>query len=214
MRLRFGECVFDSDTRQLTRHGAPLHLTPKAFQLLEILIRERPKAVSKQDLLAELWPDTFVVETNLANLVADLRAALGEAARAPSVIRTVQRFGYAFQARSDDDAPGVSRNAQCRLIWGEREIALSEGENILGRDDSSVAWMDVHSVSRRHARLVVSGDTAIIEDLGSKNGTFVNGSRVTGPTRLVDGDEVRVGTVDLLFRSVSNEGSTETARVG
>jgi pSer/pThr/pTyr-binding forkhead associated (FHA) protein len=72
--------------------------------------------------------------------------------------------------------------------------------------------MDVHSVSRRHARLVVSGDTAIIEDLGSKNGTFVNRDRLSAPVRLSDGDRIEVGRACLTFRESSPTRSTQTER--
>jgi hypothetical protein len=214
MRLRFGNCVFDSATREVVKDGQPVSISPKALQLLELLIRHRPNALSKQAIQDALWPDTFVAEANLANLIADLRAALGDDARDPRVIRTLQRFGYAFQAipepLPDNGATGRAGTA-CRLIWGEREIALREGENFLGRDEDSIAWIDVHSVSRHHARIVVTGERATIEDLGSKNGTFVQGMRVRGLVSLQDSDAIRLGTVELVFRRFS--GSERTATV-
>src|SRR5262245_41907607 len=96
VRLRFGDCVFDSDRRELRKENKKVPLTPKVFQLLEVLIAERPKALSKATLHERLWPETFVADANLANLVADLRDALGDDAKHPRIIRTVQRFGYAF----------------------------------------------------------------------------------------------------------------------
>ena len=85
-----------STRRQLTRAGREIHLEPKAFELLSALVLERPKALSKADLQERLWPGTFVAEANLSNLVAEIRAALGDPARAPLFVRTVHRFGYAF----------------------------------------------------------------------------------------------------------------------
>ena len=211
MRLRFADCVFDSETRELLRGGRPVPLPPKVFQLLEALISERPKALSKAALHERLWPDTFVSDANLANLVADLRLALGDDAKTPRIVRTIQRFGYAFQADAVSDSDGFGRAPSVfRLIWGDREISLSEGENILGRDRDAVVWVDVYSVSRQHARITVSGEEATLEDLGSKNGTFLRGKEVNGPQPVRDGDEIRIGTVTLTLRRFTGV-STQTA---
>lgn len=214
MRIGFVDCVFDSDTREVVREGRVLPLSPKAFQLLDILLRERPKAVSKEKLHEELWPKTFVADANIANLVADLRGALGDDAKHPEIIRTVQRFGYAFEAETKraprDNREG--RHAIDKLIWGDREIALQEGENVLGRDAASVAWIDAYSVSRQHARILITGDAVRLEDLDSKNGTFHNGKRVRQPVVLTDGDEIRLGTVELIYRRFQPGLSTQTAR--
>jgi serine/threonine-protein kinase len=96
MRLLFGDCTFDSGARTLMRGSEPARLSGKAFQLLELLLAARPKAVDKSELFAKLWPDTFVSEANLASLVKEIRAAIGDDARAPRFVRTVHRFGYAF----------------------------------------------------------------------------------------------------------------------
>ena len=210
MRLRFGDCVFDSDTREVLREGKPVPMPPKVFQLLELLIVERPKALSKEQIHERLWPDTFVSDANLANLAADLRAALGDDAKKPRIIRTVQRFGYAFQAEAAPAELGGRPASAFRLIWGEREISLSEGPNVLGRDRAAVAWLDAYSVSRQHARITVSGDDAVLEDLGSKNGTFLHGKAVERPQPVCDGDEIRIGTVTLTLRRFSGV-STHTA---
>jgi DNA-binding winged helix-turn-helix (wHTH) protein len=212
MRMRFGDCVLDSDVRQFLRGERVVSLQPKVFQLLETLVRARPKALSKSELHQALWPDTFVSDANLANLVADLREALGDDARSPRIIRTVQRFGYAFQAEVSL-VDGASAGASAfRLLWGDREIALSEGENVLGRDRGAVVWIDVYSVSRHHAKIVISGSSAVLEDLGSKNGTFLRGVRVSAPMELADGDEIRIGTVPMTVRRFAPGKSTMTAR--
>src|SRR4029453_9855389 len=98
MRLRFGDCVFDAETREVLRGGHPAAISPKAFALLELLIEARPRAVSKADIHERLWPGIHVTEANLPNLVADLRTALGDDAHNPSIIRPLARFGYAFSA--------------------------------------------------------------------------------------------------------------------
>ncbi len=212
MRLAVSDWVFDSDTREVVRKGRAVPLSPKAFDLLELLIRRRPKAVSKAQIHEHLWPGTFVSPANLANLVVELRAALGDDARHPRILRTVARFGYAFAAdaaAAPEKAPGRAPVPFiCRLVWGPREIALDPGENLIGRDRDSVVWIDDASVSRRHARIVIDDSGALLEDLGSKNGTFVRGRRIQKPARLADRDVIKIGPASMVFRLFKRTGST------
>jgi DNA-binding winged helix-turn-helix (wHTH) protein len=217
MRLHFQDCVLDLDTREVTRRGRLVSLSPKAFALLELLALQRPRAVSKAEIHKALWPDTFVSETNLANLVVELRDALGDDAHASRIIRTLPRFGYAFRAETgpDEDAAEESEKSGVdspRFVWRRRVFVLGAGENLIGRDRSAVVWINDDSVSRRHARVVVGEDGALIEDLGSKNGTFLAGCAVAKPTRLEDGDEVTLGEVlePLRFHSLGSSVSTRT----
>lgn len=209
MRIHFGDCIADFDTRELSRGGKPLHVEPRALRLLELLIAVRPKALSKSELQEALWPKTYVSERSLARLVGDLRAALGDRASKPEVIRTVHRFGYAFCAEANRGVPRQP-DFHCRIVWGEREVALAEGANILGRDPGAAFWIDSNSVSRHHAQIVVSGQTATLEDLGSKNGTFVRGRKINSPVRLVNGDQIKMGEARLLFRCFGKSGTTES----
>jgi DNA-binding winged helix-turn-helix (wHTH) protein len=211
MRLRFADCVFDSDTREILRAGKPVHVSPKAFALLAALIERRPKAISKDDLHALLWPDTFVSEANLPNLVAELRETLGDDAQNPRLIRTVPRFGYAFRAKAAGESSRTVLPAAFRLIWGDREIALSHGENVIGRDEAAALWIDDNLVSRRHARIVIDGAAAFLEDLGSKNGTVLGNRRIESPTRLADEDLITIGPASMIFRVLSETGSTRSA---
>ena len=214
MRLKFGDVVFDSDTREVLRGGQPLAISPKAFALLELLVELRPKAVSKTDIHARLWPDVHVSEANLANLVVELRSALGDDARKPQTIRTVARFGYAFSAKAsaapDRESAQDVRDRVYRLVWGRREISLDSGENLIGRDREAVVWIDDESVSRRHARISIGDAGASIEDLGSKNGTYVDGKRIQSPARLTDRDVVTVGPAALKLRILRRTGSTRS----
>jgi pSer/pThr/pTyr-binding forkhead associated (FHA) protein len=93
------------------------------------------------------------------------------------------------------------------------QIALNEGDNILGRAPDAGVWIDAPGVSRHHARIRLDAATAAVEDLGSKNGTYLRGERVTAPTRLADGDQIRLGSVVITFRIPPPPGSTETALV-
>jgi hypothetical protein len=208
MRLGVGDWVFDSNTREVVREGRPVPLSPKAFALLELLVRRRPDAVSKDEIHEHLWPNVFVSPANLANLVVELRAALGDNARKPRFVRTVSRFGYAFAADPVGAPGGAPRPFACRLVWGPREIALDASENVIGRDSAAVVWIDDASVSRRHARITLDDKGATIEDLGSKNGTFVRGRRIEKPGRLGDRDVIKIGPARLVFRLLKKTGST------
>jgi DNA-binding winged helix-turn-helix (wHTH) protein len=215
MTFRFGNLTLDTESRALTRDGRPIAISPKAFKLLQILLEERPRAIPKAELHRRLWPDTVVSEVNLPTLIAEIRQAIGDGARAPEFIRTVYRYGYAFcgsaVAMSRDGRLAVVSDQVFRLLWGQREVALSEGENILGRGTDSLVWIDAQSVSRRHARVMVASGLATLEDLGSKNGTFVNGIRLGSPVALRDGDELRIGNVPMTLKVYSKPSSTETA---
>jgi hypothetical protein len=212
--ITFGGFVLDLDSRELRRGGESVALTPKAFQLLEVLVANRPKALSKSALQERLWPDTFVLEKNLVNLVAEIREALGDSATQPRFVRTVPKFGYAFRHLPSPDVAAGARmrpaRGHFRLAWPGGRAALTDGEYVLGRDPDLELFLDAHDVSRRHARITISGDDASIEDLNSKNGTFVSDQRVDSATPLVDGASIRVGSVRLTFTTVQHRGSTET----
>jgi DNA-binding winged helix-turn-helix (wHTH) protein len=209
--VRFGEFTLDTDTRQVLGTDGELHLSPKAYELLTILVESRPRALSKNDLIERLWPATFVSEVNLASLIAEIREALGDDARKPRFIRTAHRFGYAF-CGTTSAAPrdGAADAIFCWLLMGGRRLPLRPGENILGREPEDGINLDSPTVSRRHARISISGTDAVIEDLGSKNGTFVGGEPIATGVPLKDGDEIRTGSVVCRFRMTSRKGPTAT----
>src|SRR5262249_642808 len=96
VQFKFDAFLLDAAARELRRGREPIHLSPKAFELVRTLIEARPAAISKQDLHRQLWPDTFVTDTSLATTVNELRTALDDSARQPRYIRTVHAYGYAF----------------------------------------------------------------------------------------------------------------------
>jgi len=154
-----------------------------------------------------------VVDGNLANLVSELREALGDSAHRPTIIRTVPRFGYAFVAETGAPVEHAAAGAATiyRLVWGDREVALKTGENLIGRDEDAVVWIDDFRVSRHHARIVIDGSGGRLEDLGSKNGTSLNGRRLAVGSPLADGDVLRVGGATMVYRAFSRTGPTATA---
>jgi DNA-binding winged helix-turn-helix (wHTH) protein len=207
MRIQFGECTFDPMRREVRRGDRPAHLSPKAFELLRVLVESRPRPLSKEELFGILWPETFVTEASLAGLVAEVRREIGDEAREPRFLRTIHGYGYAFA--ETDTAPAPAERVY-RLILGAREIALGTGENTLGRGPEAAVFLDDATVSRLHARVVIgeTGD-AFLEDLGSKNGTWLRGHRIETCERLADGDQLRIGSVPLTFRAFSTD-TTQT----
>ena len=217
MVYRFGDFTFDHDVRQLTLNTAEVHLSPKAFELLALLLANRSRAVSKAELQQHLWPSTFVEETNLAGLVAEIRRALRDSASGPMFVRTVYGFGYRFVGDvTVDTLPTRPASGRVKLfvIVGQREIVLMAGVNVIGREPPATIQLDGRGLSRHHARIHVSDGDATLEDLGSKNGTHVNGRRITLPVRLSDGDEIRLGAISMTFRVASPASPTETVATG
>jgi DNA-binding winged helix-turn-helix (wHTH) protein len=218
MRVQFGDFSLDHDRRELTRDGQPVRLGRKAFDFLVLLVAERPRAISKEQIRDRVWPRTVVSESTVNSLLGELRSALGDDARAPRYIRTVHGFGYAFAAEAV--AEGASSAAggaapallTARLLWESRLIPLTAGASVIGRDEDVAVRIDAPSVSRHHARLTVAaGVPATLEDLGSKNGTWVAGRRLAeerAPLR--DGDVLRLGRVELVFLDAKEKGSTQT----
>src|SRR5712691_1247893 len=214
LTFRFGPFSLDSGTRQLLSDRHEVSLSPKAFQLLLLLVENRSRAMSRSELQQQLWPSTFVLETNLAGLIAEIRRALRDTADSPSFVRTMHRFGYRFIGDVyEADAPPPSGETALKywLVWEGRQVPLTEGDNIVGRGTDAAVWIDAPGVSRHHARVVVQRGEATLEDLGSKNGTYIGGDRVTIPRRLADGDQVRLGSVVITFRIPQLPGATETA---
>ncbi len=214
MRVRFGAFVLDPESRELLRGDGPVRLSPKAFDLLSLLVAHRPKAMAKSDLQDRLWPNTFVVEKNLANLIGEIRDAIGDDPSNPRFIRTVHRFGYAFRETSSRSETGrrASRVGEISFLvkWVDGRVRLDEGEHILGRDPDVEIFLNAPGVSRRHALIKISTGRATIEDLGSKNGTFVGDQRVDGSRSLADGDTIGVGSVKLTLNVIQTPSSTET----
>jgi DNA-binding winged helix-turn-helix (wHTH) protein len=216
MRLVFGDCVFDSDLRELSRRGQPVHLTPKGLRLLEMLLERRPRPASKTQIRDAIWPATAVAEGSLANVVFEVRTALGDDPRQPRFLRTVHGFGYAFCGSASDAAgaaPRIVLPPPFRLVAQEREFGLDEGENLIGRDADCAVCIRSTTVSRHHARILVRGEEALVEDLGSKNGTFLSGTRIDRPTPLKDGDALQIGSIQATFRTFTPESSTESFQV-
>ena len=213
MPMVFGDCVFDRASRELTCRGAVVHGGPKLLALLELLLDARPRALTKDEIHKALWGATFVSDATLTSLVAELRAAIGDDARSPRFIRTIHGYGYRFVGEVSAATTDVGTEAHTttyRLIVGDRDIVLPYGEHVLGRSGDAAILIDEAGVSRHHARITIDADGATLRDLGSKNGTVVNGSAAEGAVRLTDGAIILLGATALTFRIVEALRSTET----
>ena len=220
MRVRFGEFVLDTDSRQLLRDGAEVHLQPKTFELLELLVARGPKALSKQADPEQLWPDIVVGDASLTVAVAELRAALGDDAKEPRFVRTVYGFGYAFAGEGETEQRRVGapsdRRVAPRVLWEKRVIPLVEGENVLGRDEDATVRIDAPGVSRRHACIRVEGTGPRSRTSGARTGrtSGTGPSPITRRPPLPDDARFRLGRVLLVFRTSPEAGSTLTEHRG
>lgn len=207
MRYSFGQCRLDTASRELVLNGSPVHVSPKAFELLCLLIDQRPRVLTKAELMQALWPETFVVEANLPVIVGEVRAALGERSATSSAVKTHHGIGYSFIADVTESRAGIATHdgPQPFLKAGPRRIMLAQGANMVGRDHECDVYLNDVSVSRHHARITVNGDVAVVMDLASKNGTIVHGVKIAGPTTLADGDEIVFGSVEVRFFATFNK---------
>lgn len=206
--VRFGDCVLNIATRELTRGGLPQALSPKAFTLLTVLAEHRPAAVSHDELRKALWPDMEMGGTTLARLVNEVRAAVGDHADHPHVIRTVQRFGYAFCGETDSGGKESETRVRCAVQWGTQHIALPPGTYMIGRGPDAPISVPASNVSRRHAQIVVTAAGATLEDLGSRNGTCLGDDRISGRVDLKHQDRIVVGPATLIFYQSDNAETT------
>lgn len=195
---RFGPYLLTPDQRRVERDGAPVPLTPKAFDLLVTLVRHRSRALSKDEIMTLVWPETQVEEGNLAQQVLLLRRALSDAGEC---VATLPRHGYRFVAAVVEEA--VESNAGTgsphSLTLNGREFLLREGVTVIGRAEDADLRISLPSLSRHHARVVVRGLEAILEDLGSRHGSWRGTSPVRGVVRLASGDEITLGTASLVY---------------
>jgi DNA-binding winged helix-turn-helix (wHTH) protein/predicted ATPase len=160
----------DPENEQISREGIPLELRPKAFAVLRHLAERPGQLVTKEDLLAAVWPETFVSDTVLKVCVNELRRALGEDASTPSVIQTVHRRGYRFIARLAGAPPGTKAAPSASVATPEADAVPSTARPLSGRD-------------AERSEL----DRALAEALtGRRRVVFLSGEAGIGKTALLD----------------------------
>jgi len=220
MRVRFGHFIVDSGTRTLISEDREIPLSPKAFDLLCVLLEGRPNVVPKAVLLARVWPATHVVDANLNVLIGEIRRAISDTAQRSLFIRTAHGIGFAFCGEALDldrqrHPEGLDESARYWLVWNDRTFVLAEGNNVIGRDPKCEVWLDASGVSRRHAKISVNGRTRTValEDMNSTNGTFLQRSRIVDRVDLSDGDLIKIGEVELRFRAWFADKPRPTERI-
>jgi len=202
MRVRFDGFILDTDRKDLSRGGAVVRLTPRAFRLLSFLVAERPRAISKRDLVDHVWTGNIVEEANLKTLVLEIRTAVEGRGGPPNVIRTVYGYGYAFGSDAVEETAGTAQEPRVRVEVEERTILLPEGIHEIGRLPGCSVFIDASSVSRVHARLHVGRETLLLEDNASKNGTFVAGERIATAIPLAEKTRVRLGDISVTVERI------------
>ena len=210
--VRFGIFEVDLTTGELRRKGLRVRLQEQPFQVLRMLLERPGELVRREDLRQRLWPEVLSAdfEQGLNKAVHKVRLALGDSADNPRFVETLARRGYRFIAAVEGN-PLPPPDA-FSVNWEGRAIPLSEGCNTIGREHDSTICIHLASVSRRHARIHISGETAVLEDLGSKNGTLLKGQRIRSLSPLADGDEIGVGSARLVFHAGSSRSATLTAQ--
>ena len=218
---RFGVFDLDPRTGELRKRGIRVHLQEHPFQVLAMLVERAGDLVTRNELKQRLWSDRVFVdfEQGLNNAVAKIRMVLGDSAESPRFVETLERRGYRFIAGVEwvswpegalgrPGPPSRLTATVVRLVTDGKTVTVTDGTHAIGRDPDAALWIDSALISRQHARLVVRDGHVTLEDLGSRNGTFVNGERLTAACALKDGDEVRLGSVAVSVRISS--GMTRT----
>lgn len=200
-----GDWLVEPSLNRLSRSGESVQIELKLMEVLVHLAERQGELVSKRDLMDAVWQVEVISDGTLTRAVALLRKALGDNARSPRYIETIPKRGYRFIAPVGKPDKGPSPGLRFRLETPEGEIPLADGENLIGRDPRAEIRIDIGGVSRRHARILVAGADVKLEDLASKNGTYLRGRRVCKPTRLAHGDEIRIGQKVARLRFVVDE---------
>ena len=208
--FRFGPFELDPEAAELRRGDQHIELRPKCLQLLLYLVGNRGKLLSREVLLEQLWNDVVVGQETLSRTITEIRQALRDDPDSPQYIATVPRLGYKFIAPVTRARPSPGYRAF--IVHRHREYPLRDGEHVIGRGQDVAVRLHGPLISRHHARIRVHGNALILEDLGSKNGTLVNGRRVDGTVELESGDTIDVGGELLVVMTATD--STATAGIG
>jgi DNA-binding winged helix-turn-helix (wHTH) protein len=217
--FRFGDFELDVAAFTLRREGIPVRLEKIPMEVLVLLVERAGTLVARDSLHAALWGSDVFLDRDAAinTAIRKIRMALGDDADQPRFVETVVGKGYRFVGLIVRETVDPPRQAGVyRLTRGTHVFALQEGENLIGRDPDVHVFLDHPSVSRRHARISIAAGRVVLEDLNSRNGTWVDGRGITSPTEVHDGTIIGVGPITLTFVSLSSAASTRpmSGRVG
>lgn len=198
----FGPFRLDPQRRLLTRGADPVPLTPKVIETLVVLIENRERVVSKDDLMKMLWPDSFVEESNLSQNVFVLRRALGDSSQEKRYIVNLPGRGYQFSeaVREVEDAP----------LGTTQEV-----EETFRVESRALARVVVEHVVPRKIRIGTRAGAAIVIAVLMGIGALVYRSRVgrsaerTGPVVGLPVVKMRPSVAVLGFRNLSGREDTK-----
>jgi DNA-binding winged helix-turn-helix (wHTH) protein len=222
--IKFGEFELDLGAYVLRRPDGPLKLEKLPMEVLIILVQRAGTLVQRSEIQAMLWsPDVYVEHDSAINTaVRKIRRTLGDDAENPRFVETVVGKGYRFIAAVESDASPEAQSSANRgtssapwqrvprysVTRGKQEFILQAGETVLGRDPAAGVYVDHPSVSRRHACISIGSQGAVLKDLKSRNGTFVEGRRIDSPTEIRHGAIIGIGPITLTFLVLSRPAST------
>jgi DNA-binding winged helix-turn-helix (wHTH) protein len=209
--FRFGDFELDVAAFTLRLKGIPVRLEKIPMEVLVLLVEHAGTLVRRDSIHAALWGSDVYLDRDAAinTAMRKIRKALGEDVGRPRFVETVVGKGYRFVGQIVRATVDRQRQvAVYRLTRGTDAFALQDGENLIGRDPDVHVFLDHPSVSRRHARISIAAGEVVLEDLNSRNGTWINGRRITSPTEVHDGTVIGVGPITLTVVSQSSVAST------
>ena len=218
------EWTIDPHGNRIVCGAVTVRLEPRAMEVLLCLADHQGRVVARKTIFDRVWATEFVTDSTLTHTIADLRRAFGDDPRKPRIIETIPKRGNrliaAIRGRAGAPSAGpfedqplatVAANrvvvrpraagppSDSLLMIGDREVFIGGGEIEIGRTTRSGLKILSSEVSRNHARLVIVDEGATIEDLGSKNGTAVNGRDIEARTDLASGDVIKIGPHEIVF---------------
>ena len=217
--LRFADYELDLAAYSLRQAGHAVKLEKIPMELLILLVQRAGALVARSDIQAALWGGEVFVDHGAAinTAIRKIRQALGDDAETPRFVETVVGKGYRFVASvqrvpSSPRQSDTSRGSFPRysIARGKQEFILKAAETVLGRDPEAGICIDHPSVSRRHASVSIGAGGAVLEDLSSRNGTFVNGRRIDGPVQIDHGAVIGLGALTLTFAVLRAPASTQS----
>ncbi len=211
--LRFSGFELDVEAYVLRRPDGSVRLEKIPMEILILLVQRAGSLVQRSEIQAMFWgPEVYVERDSALNTaVRKIRRALGDDAERPRFVETVVGKGYRFIARVDSNSVPWERVFPSHCVRrGKHEFILEAGETTFGRDPNAGVYVDHPSVSRHHACLSISSEGAVLQDLHSRNGTFVDGRKIDGPTKIGHGAIIGLGPITLTFIVMAAPASTQS----
>ena len=214
---RFADFELDLAAYSLRQRGERVSLEKLPMEVLILLVRHAGALVGRREIQAALWqPGVFVDHDAAINTaIRKIRQALSDNVERPRFVETVVGKGYRFIARTDEPQPESPidhddgrRFPGYLVMRGRHEFVLESGDNLLGRDPAAQVYVNHTSVSRQHARISIRSERATLEDLKSRNGTFLDGRKIHSPTDLHHGAIIGLGPITFTFLVLSAPLST------